>query len=231
MSHKSPFRNSAELAEILGVSIPQDLLEQALTHRSFAYENSGTPHYERLEFLGDAILQQVITLELFERFSDLPEGDLSKRRAALVSTSALSEVARTIGLGDFLRLGNGEISTGGHDKPSLLADVVESLIGATYLSLGQSAATDLVRRLVGPLFEQADRFGVSMDHKTALQEYCDRHAMGKPVYAVDAEGPEHARTFHASVSSNDVVLGTGSGTSKKNAEANAAMAALAELAG
>lgn len=229
MSSKPAFRDSAELAEILGVSIPADLLDQALTHRSFAYENGGL-HYERLEFLGDAILQQVITLELFERFSELPEGDLSKRRAALVSTSALSEVARGIGLGAFLRLGNGEISTGGHDKSSLLADVVESIIGATYLSLGQTAASNLVIRLVGPLFDQADRFGISMDHKTALQEYCDRHAMGKPVYSVDAEGPEHARTFHATVSSDDVVLGSGSGTSKKNAEANAAMAALSELA-
>lgn len=229
MSSKPAFRDSAELAEILGVSIPADLLDQALTHRSFAYENGGL-HYERLEFLGDAILQQVITLELFERFRELPEGDLSKRRAALVSTSALSEVARSIGLGAFLRLGNGEISTGGHDKSSLLADVVESIIGATYLSLGQTAASNLVIRLVGPLFDQADRFGISMDHKTALQEYCDRHAMGKPVYSVDAEGPEHARTFHATVSSNDVVLGSGSGTSKKNAEANAAMAALSELA-
>lgn len=230
MSQKPAHRNSADLAEILGVSIPSDLLDQALTHRSFAYENGGT-HYERLEFLGDAILQQVITLELYERFRDLPEGDLSKRRAALVSTSALSEVARSIGLGAFLRLGNGEISTGGQDKSSLLADVVESIIGATYVSLGQEAATELVIRLVGPLFDQADRFGLSMDHKTALQEYCDRHAMGKPVYAIEAEGPEHARTFHAEVSSDGRVLGSGSGSSKKNAEANAAMAALAELAG
>ena len=230
MSQKPAFRDSADLAEILGVSIPSDLLDQALTHRSFAYENGGT-HYERLEFLGDAILQQVITLELYERFHDLPEGDLSKRRAALVSTTALAEVARGIGLGAFLRLGNGEISTGGHDKSSLLADVVESIIGATYLSLGQAAATDLVIRLVGPLFDQADRFGMSMDHKTALQEHCDRHAMGKPVYAIEAEGPEHARTFHATVSSDGRVLGSGSGPSKKNAEANAAMAALADLVG
>ncbi len=230
MTTNSDFRDPADLAGILGVSIPLDVLEQALTHRSYAYENGGT-HYERLEFLGDAILQQVITLELYERFSDLPEGDLSKRRAALVSTTALAEVARRIELGPFLRLGNGEISTGGHDKSSMLADVVESLIGATYLSLGQQAASDLVIRLVGPLFDQANRFGIGMDHKTALQEHCDRHAMGKPVYAVESEGPDHARTFHATVSSNGAVLGAGSGSSKKAAEVAAALAAMTELVG
>lgn len=229
MTHSSSFRDPADLAGILGVSIPLPELQQALTHRSFAYENGGD-HYERLEFLGDAILQQAITLELYERFGELPEGDLSKRRAALVSTTALAEVARSIGLGEFLRLGNGEIATGGNDKSSLLADVVESIIGATFLSLGQTAATELVIRLVGPLFDQADRFGISMDHKTALQEHCDRESMGKPVYEVVGEGPEHARTFHATVSSDGVVLGSGSGSSKKNAEANAAMAALAEIA-
>ncbi len=222
------FRDPAELAGILGVSIPSDLLEQALTHRSFAYEHGGS-HYERLEFLGDAILQQVITLELYERFRDLPEGDLSKRRAALVSTSALAEVARSIDLGGFLRLGNGEVSTGGHDKSSLLADIVESLIGATYLSLGQKAASKLVIRLIGPLFAQSDRFGFSMDHKTALQEHCDRLSMGKPVYAVTAEGPDHSRVFQATVSCDGVSLGAGRGSSKKAAEAAAAFAALDEL--
>lgn len=229
MTNPPAFRDPAELAGILGVTIPKDLLVQALTHRSFAYEHGGS-HYERLEFLGDAILQQAITLELFERFRELPEGDLSQRRAALVSTSALAEVARSIGLGTFLRLGNGEIATGGHDKSSLLADVVESIIGATFLSLGQPAAMDLVVRLVGPLFDQADRFGVSMDHKTALQEHCDRNAMGKPVYDVTGDGPEHARTFHATVSSDGVALGSGNGSSKKAAEVSAAMAALASFA-
>jgi len=229
MTHSSSFRDPADLAGILGVSIPLPELQQALTHRSFAYENGGD-HYERLEFLGDAILQQAITLELYERFGELPEGDLSKRRAALVITTALAEVARSIGLGEFLRLGNGEIATGGNDKSSLLADVVESIIGATFLSLGQTAATELVIRLVGPLFDQADRFGISMDHKTALQEHCDRESMGKPVYEVVGDGPEHARTFHATVSSDGFVLGSGTGSSKKNAEANAAMAALSEIA-
>jgi ribonuclease-3 len=228
MTSTPRFRDPAELAGILGVSIPPELLEQALTHRSFAYEHGGS-HYERLEFLGDAILQQVITLELYERFSDLPEGDLSKRRAALVSTAALAEVARSLDLGGFLRLGNGEVSTGGHDKSSLLADVVESIIGAAYLSLGQEVASELVIRLIGPLFDQSDRFGISMDHKTALQEHCDRHSMGKPAYAVTSEGPDHSRQFHATVSSDGVNLGYGSGSSKKTAEVAAAQHALADL--
>lgn len=228
MTSTPNFREPADLAGILGVSIPSELLEQALTHRSFAYEHGGS-HYERLEFLGDAILQQVVTLELYERFRELPEGELAKRRAALVSTVALAEIARRIELGPFIRLGNGEISTGGHDKSSLLADVVESIIGATYLSLGQAAATELVIRLVGPLFDQADRFGTSMDPKTALQELADRDGMGKPVYDITAEGPDHARIFHATVSTNGTALGSGSGSSKKLAEANAALAALEKL--
>ena len=228
MTSTPNFREPADLAGILGVSIPYELLEQALTHRSFAYEHGGS-HYERLEFLGDAILQQVVTLELYERFRELPEGELAKRRAALVSTVALAEIARRIELGPFIRLGNGEISTGGHDKSSLLADVVESIIGATYLSLGQAAATELVIRLVGPLFDQADRFGTSMDPKTALQELADRDGMGKPVYDITAEGPDHARIFHATVSTNGTALGSGSGSSKKLAEANAAFAALETL--
>ena len=228
MTSMPQFRDPAELAGILGVSIPPELLEQALTHRSFAYEHGGS-HYERLEFLGDAILQQVITLELYERFSDLPEGDLSKRRSALVSTAALAEVARSIDLGGFLRLGNGEVSTGGHDKSSLLADVVESIIGATYLSLGQKAASEMVIRLVGPLFDQSDRFGLSMDHKTALQEHCDRHSMGKPVYSVTSDGPDHSRQFHATVTSDGEMLGAGSGSSKKAAEVAAAQQALGTM--
>jgi ribonuclease-3 len=229
MSSVSPFRDPTELAGVLGVTIDRELLDAALTHRSFAYEHGGT-HYERLEFLGDAILQQVVTIELFMRFPDLAEGDLAKRRAALVSTAALAEIARGIDLGPFIRLGNGEIATGGADKSSLLADVTESIIGAAFLSCGQAATTDLVLRLVEPLFDQADRFGNALDPKTALQETFDRLGMGKPVYDITANGPDHARTFEAVIEHDGTVLGTGSGTSKKVAEANAALAALNTLA-
>jgi ribonuclease-3 len=181
MTTTHPFRNPDELAGIIGVEIPREILTEALTHRSFAYEHGGT-HYERLEFLGDAILQQVVTLELFERFATLPEGDLAKRRAALVSTVALAEVARRIDLGPFIRLGNGEIASGGAAKSSILADVVEALFGAAFLALGQAASNDLVLRLVGPLFDDVDRFGAAMDPKTQLQELCDERGWAKPIY-------------------------------------------------
>ena len=222
------FRNPAELAGILGVDIPSELLVQALTHRSFAYEHGGS-HYERLEFLGDAVLQQVVTIELFERFPDLPEGELAKRRAALVSTVALAEIARRIDIGPFIRLGNGEISTGGSEKSSILADIIEALIGASFLSLGPDVTSAFVLRLVVPLFDDVDRFGASMDPKTELQELCDRLGTGKPVYSIDGVGPDHARRFIATVSVDGVVHGTGEGTSKKAAEGIAALAAWTAL--
>lgn len=229
MTHDSPFRDPAELAGVIGVDIDEALLAAALTHRSYAYEHGGT-NYERLEFLGDAILQQVVTIDLFSRFPDLAEGDLAKRRAALVSTTALADIARSLDLGSFIRLGNGEISTGGADKSSILADVVESIIGATFLDRGQDVATDLVQRLVGPLFDQAERFGDALDPKTTLQELFDRLDMGKPAYDIVASGPDHAREFTATIAHDGTVLGTGTGSSKKVAEANAALAALTALA-
>ena len=228
MNSATPFRNPADLARVIGVAIDEELLSTALTHRSFAYEHGGA-NYERLEFLGDAILQQVVTIELFHRFPQLSEGDLAKRRAALVSTTALAEIARGLDLGPFIRLGNGEIATGGADKSSLLADVVESIIGATHVSLGHDAASDLVLRLIAPLFDSADRFGNALDPKTALQELYDRNGMGKPVYSVTADGPDHSRTFRAVIEHDGRILGEGDGTSKKAAEANAALAALDTL--
>lgn len=230
MTTTSEFRDPAELAGILGIDIPSDLLAQALTHRSYAYEH-GDAHYERLEFLGDAVLQQVVTIELFDRFPELPEGELAKRRAALVSTVALAEIARREGIGPFIRLGNGEIATGGSDKSSILADVVEGLIGASFLSLGQVATSEFVLRLVVPLFDDVDRFGASMDPKTELQELCDRRGLGKPVYDIDAMGPDHARRFVATVSVDGDVRGTGEGSSKKAAEGIAALAAWTVLSG
>lgn len=230
MTQSTESFNPAELAGILGVDIPAELLAQALTHRSFAYEH-GDAHYERLEFLGDAVLQQVVTIELFERFPDLSEGELAKRRAALVSTVALAEIARRIGIGPFIRLGNGEIATGGSEKSSILADVIESLIGASFLSLGQKVTSEFVLRLVGPLFDDVDRFGASMDPKTELQELCDRSGLGKPSYTIEATGPDHARRFEATVTIDGAVRGTGEGTSKKAAEGIAALAAWTALSG
>ncbi|CAN3702190.1 Ribonuclease 3 [Microbacterium sp. MM2322] len=216
------------LTEKLGVDIDPELLSLALTHRSFAYENGAIPHNERLEFLGDSVLGQAVTVRLFTRHPDLDEGSLAKRRASVVSTVALAEVARTIGLGDHVRLGRGEILTGGRDKDSILADTMEAVIGATFLSAGPDAATDMVLRLVEPLFADPERYGAAMDPKTSLQEIAARLGLPAPVYGVEATGPDHDRRFTATVTVGEVVT-TGAGSSKKQAEMAAALTAWREL--
>src|SRR6478609_11829948 len=134
----------ADLSQKLGVDIDPELLSLALTHRSWAYEHGQVPHNERLEFLGDSVLGQAVTVRLFTRYPELDEGALAKRRASVVSTVALADVGRRIGLGEHILLGRGEHLTGGDDKDSILADTVEALIGATYISNGPDAATALV---------------------------------------------------------------------------------------
>ncbi|MDN4614994.1 ribonuclease III [Leifsonia sp. F6_8S_P_1B] len=217
------------LSEKLGVDIDPELLELALTHRSYAYEHGGIPTNERLEFLGDSILGQAVTVKLYRENPDLDEGELAKRRASLVSSVALAEVARGIGLGEYLRLGRGENQSGGRDKASILADTVEALIGATYLDRGGEVATALVLRLIEPLLADPDRFGAAMDPKTALQEAAARRGAGAPVYTVTNTGPDHSKTFHATVEVEGVVTASGEGTSKKQAEMAAALTAWTEL--
>jgi ribonuclease-3 len=224
-------RNTTErqaLTEKLGVDIDPELLSLALTHRSFAYENGAIPHNERLEFLGDSVLGQAVTVRLFTGHPDLDEGSLAKRRASVVSTVALAEVARTIGLGEYVRLGRGEILTGGRDKDSILADTMEALIGATFLSAGPDEATRMVLRLVEPLLADPERYGAAMDPKTSLQEIAARQGLSAPVYRVEATGPDHDRRFIATVTVGDVVA-TGPGSSKKQAEMAAALTAWREL--
>lgn len=216
------------LIDELGVDIDPELLSLALTHRSFAYENGNIAHNERLEFLGDAILGQAVTVRLFTRHPELDEGALAKRRASVVSTVALAEVARGIGLGAHVRLGRGEVLTGGRDKDSILADTVEAILGATYLSAGPDAATALVLRLVEPLLADPERYGAAMDPKTSLQELAAQHALAAPRYEVEASGPDHDRRFTATVHVGDIVT-RGEGTSKKQAEMAAALAAWREL--
>ena len=213
----------SNLQEILGLQIDHELLELALTHRSFAYENGGLPTNERLEFLGDSILGQAVTVMLYREYPNLPEGDLAKRRASLVSTAALAEIARGLGLGEFVRLGRGEMLTGGREKSSILADTVEALIGAVYLDSGGESATALVLRLVQPMLADPGHFGVSMDPKTSLQEAAARLGAGVPVYAVAESGPDHAKVFVATVTVGTTVEATGEGTSKKHAEMAAAL--------
>lgn len=204
-----------------GITLPEDLLTHALTHRSFAFEHEGTPHNERLEFLGDSILGQVVTLRLFFDFPDLSEGELAKRRAALVSSAALAEIARSINLGEALRLGNGEEHTGGRDKTSILADTMEAIIGAVYLALGQEASSDFVNALIEPLMQQPTRFTVALDPKTSLQEIAARLGEPAPSYETVGSGPDHGRVFTARVTVASFT-GSGAGTSKKSAEIAAA---------
>jgi ribonuclease III len=211
------------LVERLGVDIDPELLELALTHRSFAYENGGLPHNERLEFLGDSILGQAVTVRLYRDNPELDEGALAKRRASLVSGVALAEIARRLGLGGFVRLGRGEELTGGREKVSILADTVEAIIGASYLSAGGDEATALVLRLVGPLMNDPARFGAALDPKTALQELADREGAQAPVYEVEGTGPDHAKVFRATVTTAGLPTGHGKGSSKKHAEMAAAL--------
>jgi ribonuclease-3 len=227
-SHAEPTSaadDHASLSAALGLTIEPGLLELALTHRSFAYEHGGLAHNERLEFLGDSILGQAVTVMLYTENPDLDEGELAKRRASLVSSVALAEIAGHIGLGAHLRLGRGEELTGGREKASILADAVEALIGAAYLSEGADAATALVLRLIAPLMADPDRFGAAMDPKTSLQELSTRLGKGLPQYAVTDSGPDHSKRFHATVLLGGSPVAEGDGTSKKQAEMAAALSA------
>ena len=218
-----------ELQQTLQLDIDPALLLLALTHRSFAYENGGIPTNERLEFLGDSILGQAVTVKLFRDHPELEEGELAKRRASLVSSAALAEVGRSIGVGPYIRLGRGETMTGGADKPSILADTVEAIIGAVYLDAGGDAATEFVLRLVAPLLADPERFGAAMDPKTSLQEIAARRSAPPPLYTVTESGPDHNKHFVATVSVGDLVQATGEGSSKKQAEMAAALEAWTEL--
>jgi ribonuclease III len=229
----TPLRPVSELLdhlrEVTGVPVDAAVLTRALTHRSYAYEAGGLPHNERLEFLGDSVLGLVVTATLYEAHPETSEGQLAKLRASVVNMRALADVGRTLGLGDYVYLGRGEESTGGRDKDSILADTVEAVIGAVYSSAGIDAATHLVHHLVDPLLAQSATLGAGLDWKTSLQEIASRHGLGAPEYAVTEDGPEHAKSFEASVLLGGHVLGRGSGRTKKVAEQQAAALAWASL--
>lgn len=213
-----------QLAERLGVTIDPETLRLALTHRSYAYENGGIPTNERLEFLGDSVLGFSVTGHLYEHYPHLPEGELAKRRAAVVSTRALARLAREIGVGEFILLGQGEIRTNGRDKSSILADTMEALFGATFLSSGLESARELVLRLVLPLLVEVDDFGAGTDWKTSIQEAAAEHSLGAVQYEVTGEGPDHARVYHAVLHIGEATYASGTGHSKKEAEQEAAEA-------
>ena len=210
------------LEAVLGTALDPALLERALTHRSYAYEHGGLPTNERLEFLGDAVLGLVVTDALYTDNPELAEGALAKLRASVVSTRALAGVARELGLGQWMRLGKGEDVTGGRDKPSILADMMEAVIGAVYLQWGMPGATRLVRMLFDPLMRAASADGAALDWKTALQELTAARGLGVPDYAITDSGPDHAKAFVARALVAGQELGQGAGTSKKEAEQQAA---------
>lgn len=222
-------RRAVDLARALEVDLPEDLLNLALTHRSYAYENGGLPNNERLEFLGDSVLGVVVTEVLYCDFPDLPEGQLAKLRAAVVNAQALAEVARTLDLGDFIHLGRGEETTGGRDKVSILADTMEAVFGAVFLHAGIATAREVIRGLFIPLIREAAALGAGLDWKTSLQEAAAAAGRGSPEYVVTSEGPDHAREFFAQAVIDGDVLGEGAGRSKKAAEQLAAEAAYGRI--
>ena len=202
------------------------LARQALTHRSY-----GASHNERLEFLGDSVLNCTVATLLYERFPALPEGDLSRLRAALVNQSSLSEIARDLGLGDRLRLGEGELKSGGFRRPSILADALEALLGAVYLDAGFEAVRACVERLLADRLERAEKSPVDKDPKTELQEHLQARRLQLPRYAVmKTEGEAHDQTFTVECRVDDLALtASGSGASRRAAEQAAAAGVLARL--
>ena len=217
----------AELERRLGYKFHNpELARQALTHRSF-----GTPHNERLEFLGDSLLNCAVATLLYERFPKLPEGDLSRLRAALVNQSSLSDVAAAFALGDRLRLGEGELKSGGFRRPSILADAVEALLGAVYLDAGFDAVRIVVEKALGERLQREEGLPVDKDPKTALQEHLQGRKLALPRYAVQrTEGEAHDQTFTVECRVDDLGLcATGRGASRRAAEQGAAEMILKQL--
>jgi ribonuclease-3 len=207
-----------------------ELLRLALRHRSWCAENGGLESNERLEFLGDSVLGLVITDHLYRTYPDQPEGVLAQRRAELVSTVMLADVARELDLGSDIRLGRGEEATGGRDKPSILADALEAFFGAVYLDGGFDAATILIVSLFRERICDVAAEEFTTDHKSRLQELAAHRYGQLPEYELAGSGPEHAKTFTASVTVNGCVWGTGEGRTKKQAEQHAAEVAYDRLA-
>jgi ribonuclease-3 len=222
-----PPKDLADLERRLGHAFADaGLAGQALTHRSF-----GTPHNERLEFLGDSLLNCAVATILYERFPKLPEGDLSRLRAGLVNQSSLSEVATALALGERLRLGEGELKSGGFRRPSILADAVEALLGAVYLDAGFDAVRKCVQVLLEAKLEAAQGAPVNKDPKTELQEHLQGRKLQLPRYAVmKTEGEAHDQTFTVDCVVDDLGLkATGQGASRRAAEQAAAQGVLAQI--
>ncbi len=213
----------------LEVKLQPDLLERALTHRSYAYEHGGLPTNERLEFLGDSVLGLIITEHLFVTHPEMAEGQLAKLRAAVVSSRALAEIARSMDLGALIKLGHGEETTGGRDKSSILADTTEAVIGAVFVDHGIDGARRFVHHVFDPVMERVATLGAGLDWKTSLQEISSLNGTGRPSYHVTETGPDHAKMFTAVVEMDGERFEPGSGGTKKEAEQRAAEAAFSTV--
>lgn len=222
----------ALLQEQLGVWFSDsDLLTEALTHRSYAFEQTGARHNERLEFLGDAVLGLVITDMIFAWYPDLAEGEMATLRASTVNMSVLADAARRLDLGRYVRLGRGEMLSGGRDKTSILADAFEAVLAALYLDQGLDAVRSLIERSFADHIRDHVERGVVRDFKTGLQEEAARRGRSGPEYRITSSGPDHAKRFRARAYVGGEELGEGEGRSKKEAEQAAAREALARLEG
>ncbi len=210
-----------QLAE-LGYDFDSErLVTLALTHRSYAAEHGLDVSYERLEFLGDAVLQLIVTRYLYDKYDQLAEGEMAKVRAAVVNQKTLATIARKLQIGDSILLGQGEETSGGRNKDSILADVVESLLGAIYLDGGYAPAEDLVLRHWIPVIEERASAPGQRDYKTRLQELLAQQGL-TPRYELSESGPDHAKLFEAELWVEGTVVGRGRGSSKKRAEQAAA---------
>ncbi len=209
------------------------LLIQAVTHTSYAHENKhlNLEHNQRLEFLGDAVLELVVSDYLYRMYPDFPEGTLTKIRAGVVCEPSLAFVARDLNLGEYLLIGKGEERSGGRERPSILADAMESIIGAIYLDQGIGSAFEFVRDKLGAVIEKvAENGGIVSDYKTNLQEFVQQKCENLLSYKiVDEYGPDHSKTFVAAVDYEGEVWGCGSGRTKKEAEQAAARDALDKI--
>ncbi len=221
-----------ELEEKLGYHFrDRGLLEHAMTHSSYANEHrtTGLTSNERLEFLGDSVLGVVVADYLFQKHPDMPEGELTRTRAALVCEGSLHEVAQSLGLGRYLRLGKGEDAGGGRKRPSILADATEAMLAAVYLDGGMEAVRPIIRALI---LDKEREKAADRDYKTALQELVQRTPGAAVSYRLVREsGPDHCRSFEMEASVDGRVIGTGAGRTKKEAEQMAAKAALGKLNG
>jgi ribonuclease-3 len=223
----------AVLQKTLGVNFTDTtLLEQALVHSSYINENPGivAGHNERLEFLGDSVLDIIVTEKLYQENPDLSEGEMTKLRAALVRRDTLARVARSINLGDFFYMGRGEESSGGRNKPANLAGAMEALIASIYLDRGMATTRAVVLKLLENEWAKAFEDGTGADYKSRLQEYLQSKYQQTPVYRlVEESGPDHDKSFTVEVTTDTGVLARGKGKSKKLAEKEAARMALEQF--